>query len=350
MVHAFSVLFVILAFYLMVKGNRKAKPLFWLFSSLSYVASVSIRFSNILLILPFVWFAWETLLPAMRKSYYIKSCLFTSLSVLIGLLVVINLQWEHVLAKSKYDEWLGLFSPIIGVGIQTILNNIGFGGFILFIAGVCLVGVSEYKNVGGVFILWFLITFFFYANLSTYDERFFCELLPSLVILLAFAIQKLYRFSRAGTAIIVFLLLLNMVFVAFPIIKDRHIYSGEKEYALWVKRITPADAVILAMDDFVFIQFYSERKTIEHPVNPSFAEAEKWVEELFAKYGKAAVPLYAIESAFSYDANGAIARALRKRFYFKEAGSFLCEDYHKATLSRNLYRAKLIQLIAKEQY
>jgi hypothetical protein len=128
-------------------------------------------------------------------------------------------------------------------------------------------------------------------------------------------------------------------------VRDRHRFSGGKEYALWLDGRIEPDALVVAMDYGVFVEYYAGRRVASHPQGPADAILS-WAAGLLDEID-AGTPVYMMESGFSYDPDGIVRRTVMSRFEVTPVGSQLTEDYHKASLQRRVHRNRLFRLTRK---
>jgi hypothetical protein len=128
----------------------------------------------------------------------------------------------------------------------------------------------------------------------------------------------------------------------YPMLSFRHQYNGEKRFALFVKDKTEENALIIAMDESPFINYYGKRKTISHPVMAP--EKVGGVITQIKTYLHNGIPVYLIESALTYDQEEAFCKAVNENFELSYVGQALNENYHKPEIKFDLWNEKLYKL------
>jgi hypothetical protein len=132
----------------------------------------------------------------------------------------------------------------------------------------------------------------------------------------------------------------------YPILSYRRTFNGEKQFALFVKEKTPENAIIIAMDDSVFIEYYGLRKCITYP--PDQAGLDRFILTI-SGYLRNNVPVYfSTGCLYGYDRKNILRRALRENFNLKLTGAHLAEDYHRAEVSFQTYSERLYKVELKK--
>ena len=128
----------------------------------------------------------------------------------------------------------------------------------------------------------------------------------------------------------------------FPMLRFRHHYNGEKQYALFVNKNTQENAVIIALDDAPFIEYYGQRKIIAPPTTDEIKMIE-FTGQIF-NYLSDNTPVYLIWSALGYDRDRVLKGYLSRNFRITIVGEKLSEDYHSPDLGLKTYKQKLYRL------
>jgi hypothetical protein len=188
----------------------------------------------------------------------------------------------------------------------------------------------------------------YFGNLSSYGPRYLDVVVIPVMIGAACEFAGLYRKDRAISVIILGYCVLSMFLFMYPMLKYRHTYNGEKQYALFVKEKTEENAVVITMDDAPFIQYYADRKSIGHPVNPkrNLQEIDQFIADVEG-YLLRGIPVYLTQSGLSYDPNRLISRAIYQNFNIMPIGEKLSEDYHRPEMKLRPFRQKLFRLFPK---
>jgi hypothetical protein len=349
MVHAFSVCLGLLSFTLLIKGSRRDSALFCCAASFVLLFAISARFPNILLTLPFVIVYFQPRFEGIKlvidSDKFSWKLAWVTLPLIIGLVMMLVFQWEALQAKAGYDQFLGPFSPLTQLGISDMTRNIGVPGWILLAGGVVSIAFRPQKPMLVACLIWLLLMFTFYGNVTTYDVRFYTILFPMVSLFISLGLELIHRRSRILGSIVAVYVLFSFFLTIQPIIAERHAFSGEKAYALWVREMTEPNALVITMDDGVFIRYYAGRQVKDHPQG-SETLAEAWAAEIKTHLEKG-VPVYMMESGFSYDPEKIIMKTVTLHFDLKQVGAHRTEDYHRASIERKVYVQRLFQLSMK---
>lgn len=207
--------------------------------------------------------------------------------------------------------------------------------------------MASRKEYGLVLFLsvWFMLIFYF-GNTSSYVARYLDVPIIPFYIFASYALSSLYLRNKViAFGILIYFILSMFVFMA-PMLEFRHNYNGEKRFALYVKESTEENAVVIAMDDGPFIEYYARRKALGHPIG-NMAQINNFTRTI-AGYLKNRTPVYLIESGLTYDPQGVFQKSLLQNFNVAVIGKHLVEDFHRADLRFQTYYEKLFKLSLKE--
>ena len=158
---------------------------------------------------------------------------------------------------SNSTTFLGLFSRCRG----RWPTPRGARGAALALAGVGLVRAAASRDVALLGIAPWLLVVLYFGNVSSYGPRYLLYVLPPVAVLAGAGAAWLVRRPpgrRARTALAVALLAAAAVpgvARALPLLAARAAHSGPKAMALLVRERTEPDAVIVCMDNSVFLDY-----------------------------------------------------------------------------------------------
>ena len=258
---------------------------------------------------------------------------YSMLTFLVALNFIIWAYLGNELCKAMFSNdfagtrFMGLFSF---TSYSILLKDISWAVllllFMLFIIGILKMLEFKKRFLVVFFLSWFLF-FMYIANTDNYCARFLDMAVIPFYVFISFALSNLYSKDKVlSLSLVVYLVLVMFIFM-LPMLQFRHKYNGQKQFALYVKQNTENNAIIIAMDDSPFIQYYGKRKTVAHPIdNPveNFAFLNR-----IKGYINIGIPVYLISSGLSYDSGGAFREALLTGFDVKFVGQKLTEDYHR---------------------
>jgi hypothetical protein len=193
-----------------------------------------------------------------------------------------------------------------------------------------------------MFFLFWSGTFFYFGNTSTYSPYYLAIVSIPFYIFISIFLNSLYKKNRLF-GIICLLLLISILFSQIqPILDYRHKFSGEKEYALWVKEEIPPNSQVIVMNDAGFFNYYANLKTLSHPIGDP-ERTKTWINEINLLL-KNSTNIYIVTSGFTYDPGNISLNALFQNFDIEHVGSHICEDYHKATIKDYRYTSYLLKV------
>ena len=263
-----------------------------------------------------------------------------TLAVSAGVMValVATVQWE----------WITRFASVTGTSAPAIERMTGpLGNLVrsvtvpgLVLAGVGVAAAAKHRGLAAI-AAWVAVGFVYAANLDQYSPRFLIEPVAGLCLLLGAAGALVP--TRAQVVVPVLAVGLGgwALAGAFDVIAYRHDRIGNKEVALEIGRRTPPNAVVIAMDDAPFIEYYSGRRTLTRPpIDPRAPDAREET-RAFARrvYDtvRAGDPVYLLKTGFAYDPGGLVNRALGGLFALREEFRMESEDYHHNSIDSGRY-------------
>ena len=270
---------------------------------------------------------------------------------LIGLVAWVTFLGDVVFQTffAPNSKTVGFKSPfeIRSSGIRAgydLLTDLAYVGLPLAVTGFALCVRNCKRRDAAVFLLVWAAALIFVGNASGYWPRMLAPLTPPWFALSGVALAALIRrvpWLGWGAT----LGFCTLLFVQIqPVIAFRSEVSGEKAQALWLAERVPSDALILVVDDWVFVEYYTGLETRVHPgARASLDEQRAFVQSLVEE-ANAGRPIYALDSAFWYDLRKRFRRALRARFELTTVDNAEFEDYHQSALKLNVLTSRLIKL------
>ncbi len=267
----------------------------------------------------------------------------------VAIALVLALQWEWITRFSSitgYRLWEPGIVRVAAADVNASFTPIGIAAFV---AGV-VAAVRERR-------LWALVAlsvvgFLYAANLEQYSARFLIEPLAAACILIAAGGHLALGRWRWGYAAAMAVVCVVPLVRAFPVISYRHDRIGNKEVARVLAERTPANAIVIAMDDAPFIQYYAKRRTLGHPIgDPSRPDASREEARAFVRrvYDLACsgTPVYLIKSGLAYDPGQLVNRGLGAVFSLEEVARLESEDYHHNSIRSGRYEQIVWRLVPK---
>ncbi|MBU0536678.1 MAG: glycosyltransferase family 39 protein, partial [Nanoarchaeota archaeon] len=236
--------------------------------------------------------------------------------------------------------WLGLFSVQLPVSFSYMNTTITYLGWIGVLGGVSYLLKKRRIYTLSVLGVWFAIMFFYIGNLTVVDSRFLIPVLAPLCILMAFGCEWGYEKHKIIGIAALIVLMGSLFYVAHPLIKARHEYSGQKEFAEFVEMSTEPNSLVYSGDNYVFITRYGHRNT------KYFGGGEENVNFMInTLLNKTNV--YAVESSF-YFMTPVERDLLSKYFIISYIGHAQNEVYQFSALQLRRYDEKLFKINLNE--
>jgi hypothetical protein len=293
----------------------------------------------------FVRFPAYALTPANLAAVLVPLAIVLGGGMYIDILDRIQHQVMRDLATNN-ASFLGLFSPVLEKALRDVSINFGIPIAALSFVGLALLLLRERDRFLAAFLLAWLATVVYFGNLHSYGARYLTVvLIPAYILsgltLSALANQRPLMARPLAIGLLAVVAALSFL-SAYPRIEYRSRISGPKDYALWLKEQVPPNAVIIAMDDAAFIEYYAGLRCKRHPIGNG-AAMQNWVREVRELIANG-TPVYAIRSAFSYDHQRLFRKALQTHFKLEQIGSHHTENYHRTELRFALKDGPLFRL------
>lgn len=258
-------------------------------------------------------------------------------------------QFMMVLSSEQQARFLGPFSFIFSRSLGWLLSSLRPEGMLLALAGFGIMGIQGRRKEFRFLFFWALIFQLFYGNVSSSGVRY---LVIGWVAFLAAQAYFLGNFKNRGAYVSIALLVwitTASLYQDLPTLVFRHRHNLQKDFARWVETKTPPDALVLAVDEALFLKFYGSREITERVVTCDPAEMEKFLQLSVCPALKSGRKVFVVSSAFTYDACRVFRKTLEKKYDVKNVGSRQNEDWHHALLNQTLFQESLYELKIKER-
>jgi hypothetical protein len=346
-----QLLFVVLAFWLAVRGARQDSLRLKLLAMASFTFGLAVHESTLVLVPAFVAILVienasrrASVMDQLRDLGVFAAFLAVLFALYLGRVVVENFTRHDVTTI----EFLGPLSPVLPMAARDLLTAAGLPLAILAVVG--LIARPGGWRVMVPLALW-MATFFYFGNTNGYTARYLILTIVPMCFLAACGVTLALR--RTPSVPLRTVLALAAVAIvcghgvvrAYPMINLRRRYCGPKEMALYVAVNTEPNALIVTQDEFPFIEYYGKRAWRNHPTDDYDAN-KKFVDELHAM-AAAGRPLYIQTTAFSLDQFGHFRRLLMEQFQLFLVGEVVDEAYHRPELAPTLFKNRLFRLTLK---
>jgi hypothetical protein len=267
--------------------------------------------------------------------------------------VVVQMEWIRTF--SAVTDYRVLDLHLVSLALADVNRVITPAGWPLLLVGI---GVAVRERRPLPLVVWMVGGFAYFANLGQYSSRFLIEVLAVASLLVAAGAHVLLRRWRlAYPAAIVLLGVLPYVLplqspTIWNVIAYRHHRIGNEVVGRYLLEETPEDAVVIAMDDAPFVQYYGQRATLSHPI-PDPADPVRAEEETraFARQvydllvgGR---PVYLLWTGLTYDPGQYVNRALGSIAVIDEVARIESEDYHDKSIRSGRYEQIIFRLRLK---
>ena len=226
---------------------------------------------------------------------------------------------------------------------------LGVGGLILLAAGIIYLLIDKkYALLSFLSILFFSL-FIYYGSVSMTEHRYMLLAIIPLLIMQGYFISKAIVIKRLRMLFVVVLFILIAVnFIdAYPMIKFRHDYSLQEEFAKFVKDNTEPQAYIIAMDEGPFIEYYAQRNVLYKATGIHREDFEQFFNRVDSLLMNEA-QIYIISSGiYGYDPRKYFIDMLFDKYNLIYIGGSLNEDYHHKAIKQLLFLEELYKIEKK---
>ena len=359
--HGASVFFSLFAIYLFQKSEQEEEQK-WkygliILSGLTLGFAVTIRITNVLyapLILllyfkPQLEHQGLTLEKPKLKDLVLTAALFMSALILVFLL----LYWpklstggiSFITGQAELAPWLGIYSEMTLFLLGWLNRSVTPLGWVLMLGGI-IYALKE-KRYSIVLLVWFVLIAIYFLNLSgVVSPRYLIPLLIPIYIFIATALEWIKSKNKLVAVVTIVVLVLVMLIPVYPILEFRTQYCGPKEFAYYVQQNTEQDSVVLAMDEWIFLQYYANITTLQHPRDGNETKIKEFL-GVIDSYLDNNTPVYIIETGFSYDPGQKVQQAILTNYNLTLVGSHLNEDYHKKAMFDGKFEERLYRIEKK---
>ena len=258
--HSTALFFFVLACFAALRAHRSAWKGWSVVASVSVILAVAVREAWLIAVPVFVWFLLSPKLPATDGEPITFGRAWKAGAICFA--VVTAAAFALFLGKSVFsvaaDNSTGIawkeFSLIRGVlhlagATAYMLPFFIFGWYAVWRAG---------RRYAFPLAVWFALILYI-SNIIGYHVRYLDVVLVPFVLVVSFAIAWLYaRWYIVGVGVLLFLVLTTF-WTPLPLLEVRHNTNNPQEFSAYVASITPADSIIISMDESAFLRFYGNR-------------------------------------------------------------------------------------------
>lgn len=345
-----SICFALASMYYMLRFLEENKRHHFFYSAVFLGFCMAARLSDALIALPIVYlyFSFKPLTYARVKFFVV----YMIIVLLVGGFWYIPFLLDRglnpfvtILTTDSQSQYLGVFSELLVLASYWMMFIFQPAGIILIGAGFLSL-IAQKKGKQFFFLLiWFLSLHLFYGNVSSMGLRYLVIAWIPLIIAQGVFLGS-FKGRLALVAVCGALLLIMSQFgqCAFAL-EFRHRYALQKDFAQWVAKKTSPDAVVIAMDEGLFIRHYGKRNTLAHPITTSRNFMDNYFENNVDPLLQEGRDVYVISTALlTYDPKRLFQDELFRRYDVILIGEHKNEDWHHALLRLELFNEQLYQL------
>ena len=348
-----SIFLSLLSATFMLRYTQEKRSPYFIFSAIFLGLCVAARLSDVLCIVPITW-----LLFSAGKLPYGKVKSFVAFIFMVGLVAFIfylPMFFENgffnggrALVQQGRGEFLGFFSRFLRGTLRWIPRVMLSGGMILLLVGS---GLMIFKKQGRPFIflsLWFLVLQELNGNLISYSVRYLVIAWIPLLVVQGYLLGSL-KGKGFYISLFIFLIVATAGFVKFaPALAFRHTHALQVDFSRWVSGQTESDAVIIALDEDIMIEFYGKRTTLGRPLVCDKNVINDFFDNKIDPMLSRGQNIYIISTAIlDYDRCGLFRKELLRHYDLIFMGERINEDWHHSLLYNELGLEKLFRLRKK---
>jgi hypothetical protein len=323
--HTLLLFFLLLSLFLLFRGAREGSLPLVTLGAASYGAALTVHEAAIPfapVVLAFLLHAGRRFSPGDTKRQLLAALLFLAFAALPFPAYLWRVVAEMAAPSGSALPSLPAAAAILLHFSRNLVESSGWPFAALLLPGLLL--ARRHGSLFVLLLLW-LPLFLYFGTLPAMSDRYLLLVLVPLSTLPASAVDALAaRFrsvaaSRAVAAVAAALVCLPGIAAARPALEARSVITGPKNLARIAGSVTEPDAVILAMDEAPFLEYYGRRRTLPHPIGPP-AEMAAFVQGVKERVDRGE-HVYVVLTALLYDDDGCLKEMLDRTFDFVPAAT-----------------------------
>lgn len=338
---ALSICLSLVSAFYMLRYIQEGKGLYFLFSAFFLGFCGAVRLPDVLAIVPILFLLMASKMPLLFRIR--RSALFSLIALGTTSLYYIPMfmdqglsQFIYVLSVKEQAKFCGPLSWISKYSFGWLIEIFGRPGILLTLAGLGLLMIDRRRREYRFLLLWFLTFQLYYGNISCANPRYLVIAWMPLVVAQGYFLGRF----RGRIFYLAFLAVLVMALANLarygPVLSFRHERALQVEFAQWVARMTPPDAVLIALDESEFLSYYGRRTVVQRPIGSDKKAINAFFDDVLDKMLEEGRPVYLVSSAWAYDDDGVFKKTLLKRYDVLVLGRRMNEDWHHALLNQVL--------------
>jgi len=356
MYHSTSAFFIILSAYFILIASQKDSRWLYVLAGVFYGTAIGVRITNVLFILLFILIYFLNQKKEKNIKIRFKKNDIVNISIIFIVCSIASFIFYYPVLQSGgffngFLFELGNNTYILSVdliifSLRLLGKNFVYWGWIIFLLGIFYL-IKENRSILIILLSWFLSYFLYFGMITTTEPRLYTIGLIPVCIIIAFGFLFLcqlrfyqLKFNKISMLIVI-ILVVNMFFVIYPILKFRYGYCGPKEMALFFKEKTEPNAIIFTEMFNVHVKFYGDRK------NEVLNDMETFNMEIEAALDND-IPVYVTETFFIFNQHQPATYILRKQYNLILIGEVLSEYFHGASIRSRKFVEKLYKVEKKD--
>jgi len=353
-----ALFFALLSIYLLLKYLNTQKISSLILSGLSAGLCGAVRMADSLIVVPiFLLLLIKTFPGKSKRNYNLKSYGMFIASLLLPLLIfyvpfvkevgIDKIIWSmNSLDNAKF---LGFFSELLPKSADYIFASLTFWGVVFSLFGFYILFLKD-KKAALFLAVWFLVLFFYYGNISVLAPRYLVIAFVPLVITSSYFFSELSQVSKLVKVLTLALFFVTLLWLfkdIYPVVEFRHKNILQPDFAQWVASKTEQNAIIMAVDEGIFINYYGKRTTLYPPISCRDKIFKDFGKNYMDGYLNNGIPVYMISSGLAYDFCGRLRNFLLQNYRLEFLGCHINEDWHHSCLRLDLLEECLFRISAK---
>ena len=349
--NAVSLFFILLSalFMLRALSGKGTFGLAW--SGLCLGASAGCRLPDVIFFLPLavLYFSGAGFNRRSLKDFFLSFLVpFAAVPALLYYPMFARGELKQLLAVPEQmgGKYLGPFSRLLGGSSAIFINLVSPPVLMSALGGLfCLIRENRTK-LFYFLLVWFAVTFFFYANISTMEARMLDIAAVPVAVMAGFLLSRVYKIMPAGGALLLAVIAGMMFFFIYPALKFRHDHNFQESFSHWVRKNTPADSVVISGDEWIFLDYYAQRQALHKPWSCDGFSTGDFLGKIDRDLDEGR-KVFILESVISTDRCGLFRKSAQQKYRLVRFGWHYNEDWHHACLATHVYRDSLLELKIK---
>jgi hypothetical protein len=366
MSHAPALFFLFLTIWAILKFKESlAQKNIWI-AGISLGLSAACRIQDAFLLLPALcWLYWMPI-KSSWPAINIKDKFINLIKMLSSFAVVTIFFYGLIIMTDRENYLTQLHSYLtlesnqprhnwresLEISLFFLKSNFTIAGLILFALGLYTLLYKQWR-LGLFVLLWTIFPLLFFGQLLSTASRYFTIFIPAMIMAQSYFLAKLSKINTFFFFMIsiIFLLVVFVPLVGpYKMFKVRHDHAYIPEYAKWIAKKTPPDALIITGDEGLFIDYYSRRKSMRKPSSLSLTNKElNEFKVILDEPLNNKTPVYITCLGLdSYDWQGRFRSFMLEHYRLFDVGSRPYEGWHTSPYMNSVLECPLIKIEKKD--